>query len=265
MQPADRSLIETVGLFGVIRADQLTRLSYAKSSLSYVQKRLKALVEAGILVRGRVPGRLAAGSTPYYYSLSQAGARLVSGVLPVRLRRKPVELANRSGLFLEHTLLTNDLLITLLRTQGDDLRVERIETEWMLKEKLGRFVPDGFLSIVKDDFRYPLFIEVDRGSEQRVAWSEKIERLVSWYPQALETLGVNQFSLVIVIAGGSANRLENLVSWTASELDRLGEPDLGSVIFLTAEPVMSARLVADPVWVQPFGQGKLVTLWEDDA
>lgn len=262
---ADREIVNNVGFFSVIRADQVTRLSYASSSLSYVQKRLKALVERGILVRGRVPGRLAAGSTPYYYSLSQAGARLVGGVLPVSLRRKPVELTNRSNIFLDHTLATNDLMITWLRARNERLTIERGDTEWMLKRQLGRFVPDGFLLVARDGSRYPLFLELDRGHEQRVAWSEKLARFVAWYPAMLEQLRITSFSLLIVVAGGSVNRLENLLSWTEAELGRLGETDLGSVIFLTREPVTSSRLVTDAVWLQPFGQGQLTTLWEDDA
>src|SRR5690349_15836826 len=70
---ADKAVLSTIMRFHCMTAMQLTKLLYAPTSLAWVQKKLKALHDAGYLKRARIPSRPTEGSAPLYYALSRQG------------------------------------------------------------------------------------------------------------------------------------------------------------------------------------------------
>jgi hypothetical protein len=95
--------------FEYLTADQLTRLLYAKGSLTYVKAKLKALIEADFILP--LGGRSL--NLPRIYTLKMKGRQFTSMLgKPTDLRFRPGELHEKAYnlFFMRHTLAVIDVL-----------------------------------------------------------------------------------------------------------------------------------------------------------
>jgi hypothetical protein len=103
-------ILFALSVYSYLTAEQLTRLLYAPSSLSFVRKKLQLLVSHRLVMA--LPGRVITLPCVYtptskgYTYLAQLGVRQARRVRLVDEREKA-----RNLLFLQHTLAVNDVLI----------------------------------------------------------------------------------------------------------------------------------------------------------
>jgi hypothetical protein len=128
--------------FDYLTAEQLTRLLYAPSSLSFVRKKLKTLRTGRFVLA--IPRRSV--TLPRVYTLSSTGYTYAAalGMRDVR-RVRPIDERDKAAnpLFLEHSLAVSDVLIAakLLSQTGRGIVLTRMYTERDLKRKIYVEIP----------------------------------------------------------------------------------------------------------------------------
>jgi hypothetical protein len=275
---ADERLLRVLLRYHCLTAMQATKLFYKPSSLHWVQAKLKALTDAGYLVRDRVPYRLSEGSTPLYYALARAGLNhLAAHGVPVPPRARPYRVHAFSYLHISHLLAVNEVLIAaellcraypqfrLARPPLHDKDLGRTPVSVIDRDGVRRtVVPDGFLDFELHHTRerMPLCLELDRGTEHQADWRTKIRALLAFadgpYQQAF-----GRQSLTICVVTTDAARLASLRRWTAAELDAQHAGDDDRELFRLAsfaidwnvpedERPTPAELFLAPRWYAPF-------------
>ena len=124
--------------FDYLTAAQVTRLYYAKGSLTYVKAGLKSLVDRGLAVPlGGRGTRLPCVYTPTGTGYTVAGT---AQELPQARRIRPTEEAAKAAnlYFLKHTIAVTDVLIAakLLSQTVPGIRLNRMYLERELKRKM---------------------------------------------------------------------------------------------------------------------------------
>jgi len=265
---ADETLITTIGTFRYLTAEQLMRLLYAPSSLSYVQKHLKTLIDSGYLLRSRLPKALDSGSTPFVYSLALDGIRVARDLglaIPQRVRASEEE--RRSSRQLTHTLATTDVLITFLAEEkSGTLAVTRYLPEWQIRRQIdsrARFI-DAFAEVVYEKIAYPLLIEVELWSKDEKRFKEKIRDLVHGLDGSLlDAFAVEAATILWLCCEGPHPETHRKLyqRWTEEELTRLGAEDLAPNFLLTSCPTRDSQaFLFGDVWYEPFTETPL-SLW----
>ncbi len=207
--PADDPILAALNAYHFLTSGQVQRLLYGKRSTKYAPLRLANLVAGKyVLVDYPAPPRTA-GRAKGVYMLDAKGRRYVSGVLGLEAPRRfrPSELTERSYSFYSHTLSVNDVLIAaeLLAQRRPDIRLTEVRHELALKhvpiavtvratdEKTGKesfqkdaLLPDGFLDVVAGNRRFPICLEVDKGTQGQKEWRAKIRRYLGAFERALE-------------------------------------------------------------------------------
>jgi hypothetical protein len=124
--------------FDYLTAAQVTRLCYAKGSLTYVKATLKSLVDAGLAVS--LGGR--GTSLPRVYTPTGTGytvASVAQGLSQTK-RVSRTEEATKAGnvYFLQHTIAVTDILIAakILSHTIPDITLKRMYLERELKRKI---------------------------------------------------------------------------------------------------------------------------------
>src|SRR5581483_5682308 len=132
-------------------AEQLCRLHYSPGSIKVIKARLKALTDHGYLMADVIPSKEV--RKPYYYTLSPKGLRYLEhlGIDTHTSWRAPREL-DRHGLFIQHTLETNDVLIPAALLHQADARYrlhgfvhERVLRRRPFQVQDTELAPDAFL------------------------------------------------------------------------------------------------------------------------
>jgi hypothetical protein len=244
--------------------------------MTYVQTKLKALSELGLLQRIWLPRPAPHGSAPSVFTLGRKGLNhLGSQGFDVARRYRPSEQNARSYLFLAHTLAVNDVLIgaELLGRQAPGVQLARMLHERDLKraplqvqDNDGRtiaVVPDGWLDFrINGSFQACLALELDRGTEEQKAWRRKVRGLVAFangpYQEAFQTRSLT----IAVVATSGDHRLLQLIRWTESELALWKEETLGDLFVFTgvAPESTPADLFTARRWYQPFGEQPVALL-----
>lgn len=124
--------------------------------------------------------------------------------------------------------------------------------------------PDGFLEVAFAGFRYPLALELDRGTESQLAWRRKVRSIVEWYRRSYPTLfGTTSLTVLVVIAHGGELRLRNLLRWTKLELVALGREDYGRLFRMTNAPAdQTESFLFGSLWYVP-GHDSPMQVWDE--
>src|SRR5262249_32868286 len=149
-----------VGLFQLhlATAEQLCRLHYSRGSLKAIKRRLKVLGDNGFVQ----PSRIIRGSinSGYYYTLGKVGMKHLEVLgFDVNEAWRQSKEVNKHGLFVEHTLELNDVIIAaaLIGRANPQLYLGDFTHERVLKRqpytakldgRTWNVIPDAFL-----DFR----------------------------------------------------------------------------------------------------------------
>lgn len=267
-RPHDR-ILQALGRFHYLTAKQLTRLLFTPGMTRDVQRWLSELTLMRYVAseEGFSQG---AGRPPRIYWLDRAGREYVSALglwVPDRYRRS--ERGQLKRLFYEHTLALNEALISLelLARPDTGLWLEELIHEQRLKrEKLRVAWPDGQLRYAEPDtwvdlrvaragqspLRFPLVIELDRGSEEQRQFREKIRTLLALidgpYQEHFQTEYVT-FAIIVADPDRPEHRCDQLRAWTEAELRVLGRVADGELFFFTATPAASSP--PDAMWLAP--------------
>ncbi len=266
---ADEAILNALLRRQYLTSQQVVRLFYSPGSLTYVQSRMKRLVDGKFCQRLFLPRPAAHGSAPSVYTLARKGlahlGRLGEEVSP---RYRPSEEALHSYLFLAHTLAVNDFLIAcdLLCRQEPHIRLERFLHERDLKrapdyvtDRDGNriaVIPDAWIDLRIDEaYRLCLALELDRGTEEQRKWRRKVRGLAGWSGSTYQKrFGTNSLTVVVVSTAGE-RRIINLLSWTENELETIRRKEAFDLFrFTAANPAQStpSDLFLSPVWHRPF-------------
>ena len=258
---ADLTILTELNTYHYLSATQLCKLLSKKGkllgTLSTTQTRLKHLWRREYIQRERLPTLGYDGLGPYVYSLHTKGRNTLKAVgQAVIARFRPRESRTHGLFFLPHTLPVNDVLIAaalLARQYPDLVRLDGILHERDLRRKLavpglGEFAgkrvsiePDGWLDIAlpTQGVRSPLLLELDRATERRQAWKEKVRRLALLVsPDASGTspyecfFGRGAFTVAVVTLASQTRRI-SLQQWTAEALHELNKPHLAQHFLFT--------------------------------
>ena len=227
--PRDRELIHTIYRYRVLRRDQLQRLFFPSKNTTNL--RLKLLHQHGYLARRRLPVEYGQGSSQWLYLLGGCGASLIAQVEGI----DPAQLAWRrshnhvSTMFLEHTLMVNDICIAIqLAVQDASHRVER----WLREEELkaqpdrvwietapGRrrqsaLVPDAYGALAFGQRRAHFFFEADRATESNGRWAQKVLAYLAYVRSGAYARRYGTDCLRVLTVTTSEQRMQNLLRTT---------------------------------------------------
>lgn len=273
LSPADAAILRAFGRYHYLTARQVTRLHYAASSLTHVQEKLKRLTDAGYLRTNFRYREGRSGSSPYIYSLSLQGRRVLEKLgMEVTYRPTPSEQRAYKALFFDHTIAVNDVLIAVerLARQRNDVELLALKAERELK-RLGSRVPlgsgeqvwvhlDGWFTLQFDESPWPTGLELDRGTEQQRRWRKKVTALLTWHRQVYpELFGMSALTIMVVIVPPDAvsrdKRLAELLYWTEQELTTLGQIREGQRFYFTTQNPSETdpeEFFFAPLWFCPF-------------
>jgi len=234
---ADHDVMNAIWRYQCMTALQVTKLLFSVNSLTWVQTKLKRLAETGYLVRTEVPVRLVGGRSTLYYGLGERGlAHLAYHGVDVPERARPYRIRGYSDLFIHHLLAVNEVLIAghLVCQQYPTLKLARslhqqdFEREPVPVRRPGgqqtKVKLDGFLDFevhTAEPYRSPLCLEVDRGTERRQKWREKVKSLVYFMRGPYQERFARKAITIGIVATPGRSRLASLIGWTREELTEL--------------------------------------------
>jgi Replication-relaxation len=248
--------------------------SYSRGTRTTISARLAALEKAGYTLSLYLPRPVRLGAPLKVHHLARKGLNHLHALgLDVHPRFHPSEEAEKSYLFLMHTLAVNDFLIsckliektypaitlhnfiherTLKRQEIVKVSFQKYTSEGTkVLDKDGkplvethRLVPDGFLDFRIDQedmnksYRYCLLLELDRATIEEKRFKSKIRALLTLVKD--ETLCKKHYSakiptIAIANAVGGEKRREQLRSWAEQELKKTKEPHFWTSVFLFAD------------------------------
>src|ERR671914_208811 len=277
-QPAKgaEKILIVLAVFGYLTAEQITRLLFAPSSISYVRKLLKSLVTGGFVF-------VIGGKTVHphaLYTLSGVGRTYAEalGTSPrKRVRKGEEQERGHNPYFLKHTIAVIDFLISarLLANTHATIELTRIITERELKRKIYVAIPDKIciepdasceFLITEDWHEKPqtwkdiVHIEVYRHLPP-VEWrfKQKIQGYVTYALSGQHKALFNTSALAIAVIAVSTQMATTLKQWTEETLLEMGRPAEGGWFFFCNLDPAKARpeeLFLSPVWKQAFGTAK---------
>ena len=246
---ADTRILSAIVRYHCLTAMQVTKLLYARSSLTRVQTKLKRLTDAGYLTRDRIPTRPTEGSAPLYYAVSRTGlAHLASLGVAVPPPTRVYQVHEYSYLFLAHLLAVNEVLIAaeLLCREHPQLKLARVLHDQELKRRpvyvtehgaRRAVIPDGFLDFevhTEPGYRAPICLELDRGTERQKDVRAKIRALIAFGRGPYQEAFGRRSLTVCLIASPGTDRLGKLRAWTRAELSELRVTDAEADVFRLA-------------------------------
>jgi Replication-relaxation len=285
----DDRILRSIYDFHFVTTQQLVRLHYSKSSHNYVRERLKGLVEAEYLMTFPAPRTSLAGKSALVYQLTVKAIRYLqqAGYDANDRRLRPSE-RPIGDQFTLHTLAINDVLIAarLLDQAEDDISTAAMRHERDLKRTASAHIPTG-----KDDpsdektyvipdawveFRLgkaggkrmqrPVWLEIDRSSENIRSFKRKIRGIVGYYEAGHyeRIFGTKHISVAVAVVqtiegsvhGAGSKRIKDVTRWIEEELRELGEPGWNSVFYIgpleDGNELDAIDFFLSPRWHVPF-------------
>jgi hypothetical protein len=284
LTPTDEAILIALGRYTYLRIDQLAKLlppirqqrrSRAGQSHSprYLQQRTKLLEDHGYLRRRYLFPAGPSVKAPAMFWLNAPGLAVVRALEhPIFPPPKTSEVEAASPSHLRHTLLANDLLILselLCREHPERIWLERSMTE---RELARQGVPvrlsDGTTSLVKPDGFVDLRIdrgeedeqmcacfELDNGSEYKVAWWQKLQRLLAFAAGPYQAWAGTTALVIPVVAATGPSRAARLLAMTEEFLLTRQAADVASLFrFCSLDPTQATadQLFSQPIWFVPF-------------
>ncbi|MBN1179648.1 MAG: replication-relaxation family protein [Anaerolineae bacterium] len=253
---APLNLVERDGdiVLFLARADLATReqiQSLCFPSAATATRRLRALVQAGVLARYRPPaaaGGQLSGSAQYMYALGPKGAKLAGEILGRPVRRPFAGSKAPKTLFLEHRLEVTQFFVHLVQGAGDRLldwaTGAALEDRVCVGGRQQRFVPDGYLALRLDDgsTRHAL-VEVDRGTMGRRAWLFKARAYQAYYRSGAynKRYATDRLLLLVVVPDAARRTL-------ICQVMRSLRPVV--MCFVAAWPDVAAHAAVGPAWLR---------------
>jgi len=274
----DNAILLALNRFNYLTAAQASRLLYPNlhDKNRYASRRLKRLVDAGLVLRLRDLPKPMYGSPPHVFTLARGGRQYLATVgIEIPSYYRPSEESQKAfnRMYMQHTLSTIDVLITAeLLTKQYPVSCPRLVCERQLKHSPQRVevapppgspyetprsvavIPDGWFQLsVKNEPAVSIALELDRGTEEQKFWRRKVAALVSWavgpYKKAFET-----DNLTIAVVCPTVARRDELRVWTTRECANRGWSSEEEIfLFTDADPLKTSpeAFFFDPLWYLP--------------
>lgn len=284
LTPTDEAILLALGRYTYLRIDQLAKLLPASQSprhgrarppdsRRYLQQRTKLLVDHGYLGRRYLYPAGPSVKAPAMFWLDARGIAVVRDLeAPLVPPPKSSEVAGASPSHLRHTLLANDLLILselLSRQQPEQVWPERLLTERELnRQGVSVVLRDGTPSLVKpdgfvdlridrgaDDEQICICWELDNGSEYKVAWFQKLARLLAFAAGPYQAWAGTTALVIAVVATTGPARTARLLSLTEEFLLTQHAAEAAPLFrFCSLDPTEATpdELYYQPIWWVPF-------------
>jgi Replication-relaxation len=265
-----------MGLFQlhIATAEQLCRSHYKPGCLKAVKARLKDLEDQGYVQHDVIPTKEL--RKPYYYSLDSKGARyLQKAGLDVHDAFRASKELDKHGLFLEHALELNDIVISAALVKGlgtgfflynfvheRTLRRRPYKVSWRAngRQETHNLIPDAFLDFRHTErrVRLPVLIEHDRATEAQQHFRRRIRAYIAFLqdqgPRKLFDVGM--ITIAFTTFAGEF-RLAQMRQWAKQELATCDKAIGESFWFTaTARPPDPRGLWFDPCWRSAYGDDK---------
>jgi Replication-relaxation len=275
--------------FDYLTAEQITRLRYAPSSITFVRKKLQVLMASGFVLALRRH----VVTLPRVYTLTGAGYAFAEALgMPRRRRVRPTEEGEKAAnfYFLQHTIAVTDVLIAarLLSRTVPGIRLHRLYLERELKRKIYVAIPvpigDGKTQrrdtciepdaavdfVIQGKWQDFYHIEVYRSNLREYRFKQKILSYAAYAASSLHQELFHTPALSIAVFCANDHLARTLKRWTEEVLHELKEPSLGERFFFCSVNPATARpeeLYLAPVWEQAFGTAKtpLLVLEEENT
>jgi len=244
--PRDLALFRALALARVLDADQVATVCKFRS-VRRTNRRLLKLVRAGLLRRWFIGS--STGGPKALYGLSPQSAALIGearGTL-VHWKRDAVLTGN---LFLTHQQAVNEMLI---QVRFQPLPPDFVCERWTnFHEPISRSVPlmpDGYFEVRQRDTVFPMFLEMDLGTETSKAWRRKAELYLKFAlgGEFERIFLVKRFQVLVVLP--STRRMEAVRETIAKRTEKL-------FWLSTRDQVRSEGFMA-PIWLRPVGHAKV--------
>lgn len=238
----DRALLESLTTFRLIDREQAREIAGFKS-IGRANRRLLKLVRAGMLKRFFMPTK--AGGVGALYTLSPKAIRLLGADVHPLQRRSDALLT--TDLFAVHQLATNSVLLRAKHTRNDAVIGRLLTFRSVLSQSIP-LLPDGYFELSTPAAVYPMFVEVDLGSE-----SLKIIEKKALLYIALATSGeyerlFKHLRFRVLIVASSDRRLQGIRKVVSKHTTKI-------FWFSTLNAINSDGLLA-PIWLRPVGEEK---------
>jgi len=209
LTPRDRSVLEAIGKMGELDRQQIQDRFFGSTigQTSVCKHRLKALHDAGLIVRQKQLLVFGQGDKPAIYSLSIEGAHLLG--LPKRTRSN-----QRGGFVLEHHRLAKSLLLQIERAAIAEGWGVAIEPEPQVRKALGtRDIPkpDGRFYITVAGKLGCGLLECDLGNEAKKKFTAKVNAYLDAFDsKALQGVHASKSVRVLIVTQARQNPMD----WT---------------------------------------------------
>jgi hypothetical protein len=280
--PRNEEILRTVYEYRFVTAQDITMLLFSKGSLTYVRSVLSELsggkdhAERNYLYRFQLPTSQA-GNREKVYTLGSLGREFLESLgLRVYWYFRPYKTERLSRSHLLHNLLLTRFVVAAQswsRTQADiniiELRlcydlVRSIATIQHQEEgSTLSLIPDAWMLFERTDgVRFPILLEIDRGSEHREKYQAQLRTRLEFilsgnYEKVFKTPAVIiAYVTTGQIAAHRETRVKTMAAWTRDVLAELkmeswaGIFRFTSVVFDTLYEQVQELLEA-PVWHRP--------------
>jgi hypothetical protein len=263
----DVRILRLVADFRYMTREQVEKLEFSPTTISYCKRRLSLLFHNGYLERRFLPLRGVFGAARAYYVLDQRG----TGVLMTLLALTRAELdwrprdGRREPLYMEHTLRINDMRVLLILAA----RRAALELRWIDERELKRrardhrvpdplhlneritIIPDGYFTLGN---RWSFALELDRGTVEEVPFKRKVRGYGEWKTSGLYTrsFGTSSLRVLFVVADSrrDPHRISRIRRWTQSAGG-------GSMFWFAAlEELGADALLFEPEWIDASREGR---------
>jgi hypothetical protein len=267
----EKAILEAVYSYRFLTRNQIVRLLFNPHSATWVDDKLKRLYHNEYLERLFLPTAPGSGSTPAVYCLDRRGRdylATVRGIPKSDIAWRRTMDTYRELPFLDHTLRVNDFRIVLdLACRQPGLTLEWIEERGLKKlhhqaSQRGLtapghlVVPDGYCRLRTAGRQYCFFLEMDNGSQEKIALRRKVRNHLMFAQGPYQSLySSNSLTVLLVTSGGEA-RLEAMRQATREELDGFSDYNMeGFFLFTTLDSLTPDNLLNGAVWRPVNGDG----------
>ena len=238
----DRALLESLTMFRLIDREQARAIAGFKS-IGRVNRRLLKLVRAGMLKRFFMPTK--AGGVGALYTLTPQAIRLLGA--DVRPIQRGSDALLTTDFFAVHQLATNSVLLRAKHALGDGVATRLLTFRSVLSKSVP-LLPDGYFELSTQAALYPMFLEVDLGSESLKIIEKKSLLYISLATSGEYERLFKHLRFRVLVVTSSERRLESFRKVISKHTTRI-------FWFSTLNAINSDGLLA-PIWLRPVGDEK---------
>ena len=250
----DVILLRTLVTARILDCEQVKTIARF-SSIRRTNRRLLKLVRAGLLRRWFVGTE--SGGQRALYGLSPQGAHRIGETSQRLIRWKPDSLIVSSQ-FLAHQQAVNAAFVEArFRPLPTGATCEQWLTFNVPLSPSVPLVPDGYFEIVQDGVRYPMFLEVDMGTETATVWMQKVELYFKLAIGGEFERLFHEKRFRVLVLFHSERRLHSIRRRIRSRTDKL--------FWFTTQQDVKQEGLWNAIWLRPGGGQKVRLLGGADA